>query len=264
MGNIKKGILSLVVVFGIILSVSIPAHAEWKETSQGWEYWENGTQKTRWLQDGSDWYYLGYDGIMKTGWVNDNGSWYYLMSNGILNDSKNTKTIPTEVGSIYNVVKFYDPKAKLYYNGLVPMPEEFKELYSDDGDSIIGDIYRFTEYDDYGIELKEYYYSPYDGCAYEKNQTETIRLGIGDSTINSKVISQEQAIQNVKNYINDNHKNMPNYFEIVKNLNEKNTNAYIVHFYNDESKKLSNHASYENGWYYVDKIHGNVISMYDL
>lgn len=258
MKNIKK-VFSLIMAAALVLGINVPVHAEWKETSQGWAYLENGQQKTRWLQEGSNWYYLGYDGIMKTGWMNDEGTWYYLTYKGILNNAKTTKIMPDEVKGIYDVIRFYNPTGKLYYNGLVPMPKEFEKLYSNDGYSACG-IYKFTELDNYGITIKEYYYSPYDGCTYVKEQTETTRLGIGDKTKNSKTISEEQAIQNVKDYINNNFKNMPLHFEIIKNTD----NVYVVHFYNDESTKNSNHASITNGWYYVDKIHGNVISMYDL
>lgn len=59
MRNIKRRVLSATLMLGLIISFNvIPAHAEWKSTTQGWEYLENGTQKTRWLQDGSSWYYL--------------------------------------------------------------------------------------------------------------------------------------------------------------------------------------------------------------
>jgi hypothetical protein len=262
MRKIRKRILGLVLALGLIVIANpIRANAEWKFVSfAGWEYFENGTPKTQWFQDGVNWYYLGYDGIMKTGWVNDKGTWYYLMDNGILNNSKTTTTIPDEVNNIYRIIKFYDSNAKFYYSGLTNAP---KSLESEIGFAN-KNLYKFTEVDNYSNTISEYYYSPYDGCAYKIDQGEIVRLGIGDKTITNNNISKEQAIQNVKNYINDNQKNMPLNFEVIQDSDTNNTNAYVVHFYSAEDEKLSNHASSTNGWYYVDKRYGNVISMYDI
>jgi hypothetical protein len=133
------------------------------------------------------------------------------------------------------------------------------------GEEGIKRIYKFTEMDDYGNTIKEYYYSPYDGEAYQLTQTEgTIRLGIGNTQTSYNFITEDQAIQNVKNYINDNNKNMPLNFEVIKDSDGNDSNIIMVHFYNAEGEKLSNHASATNGWYYVDRRHGNVISMYDI
>lgn len=265
MRNIKRRVLSATLMLGLIISFNVmPAHAEWKSTTQGWEYLENGIQKTRWLQDGSSWYYLELNGIMRTGWVYDSSTWYYLMDNGILNDSKTTTTMPEEINGIYKVIRYYEPSAKLYYDGLISPSGAAIQLVSDTGYAD-KKLYRFSELDDHGNTIKEYYYSPYDGEAYEAEEDGTFtRLGIGDSMTSTSIITKDQAIQNVKNYINDNHKNMPLNFEVVQDPDENNTNAYVIHFYNDESTKLSIHASSTNGWYYVDKRHGNVISMYDI
>lgn len=260
----KKKILSflmaLMLLVGFRFTQNAYAASNWTQTSLGWTYSENGTMKTGWLLDGANWYYLDYSGIMKTGWVNDKGTWYYLMDNGILNDSKTTKTIPNEVNNIYKVIKFYVPNAKLYYNGLTEITSGL--LYKVGFQNV--KLYRFTEMDDYGNAIKEYYYSPYDGCAYELDQTEVILLGIGDKLTSNNSISKEQAIQNVKNYVNDNNKNMPLNFEVIQDLDQKNTNTYKIHFYNNVEKEDPNRATATNGWYHVDKTYGNVISMYDL
>lgn len=260
-----KKILSLLTASILFLGIGFTqvANAEWQSTSRGWQYNQNGTTQTRWLKDNNQWYYLGYDGIMKTGWVYDVGTWYYLMDHGVLNDSLTTKTMPTEIKGIYDTIRFYAPKAKLLYNGLVPPTGYMTQLFTDEGFAN-KTIYSFTEFDDYGNTMSEYYYSPYNGCVYHLTQTGVERLGVGDTTIAKKTFSKEQAIQNVKNYVTNNHKNMPANFEVLSDTDETNTNTYIVHFYNLDGEKLSNHASATNGWYYVDKTYGSVISMYDL
>lgn len=256
-------LMTLVLLVGIGFTQNAYAASNWQQTSQGWTYSENGVDKTGWLQNGGKWYYLGYDGIMKTGWVDDKGTWYYLTDKGTLNDFKTTKIIPNEVDDIYKVIRFYAPNAKLYYSGLINPQGSISKIVSDTGFANKS-LYKFTEMDDYDNTIEEYYYSPYDGCAYELNQGEVVMLGVGDKTLSNSSITKEQAIQNVKNYINDNYKNMPLNFEVIQDLDENNTNAYVVHFYNAEGEKLSNHASTTNGWYYVDKKYGNVISMYDI
>ncbi|MDQ9767725.1 hypothetical protein RFZ33_11635, partial [Acinetobacter baumannii] len=41
----------------------------WQETSEGWQYYENGQKVTGWLYTGNHWYYMDNNGIMQTGWV---------------------------------------------------------------------------------------------------------------------------------------------------------------------------------------------------
>ena len=50
----------------------------WLETSEGWQYYENGQKVIGWLDTGNHWYYMDHNGIMKTGWVSVNGHWYYM------------------------------------------------------------------------------------------------------------------------------------------------------------------------------------------
>ena len=50
----------------------------WKETADGWIYYENGNRTVGWKVISEKWYYFNEDGIMQTGWVFVDGHWYYL------------------------------------------------------------------------------------------------------------------------------------------------------------------------------------------
>lgn len=55
----------------------------WKETEEGWYFYENGQLKTGWLMDGGDWYYLNPEtGLMATGFVTVGGRTYFLKEDG--------------------------------------------------------------------------------------------------------------------------------------------------------------------------------------
>ena len=56
----------------------------WQETSEGWQYYENGQKVTGWLYTGNHWYYMDNNGIMQTGWVLVGNHWYYMNSDGAM------------------------------------------------------------------------------------------------------------------------------------------------------------------------------------
>ncbi|MFD0771917.1 SpoIID/LytB domain-containing protein [Bacillus sp. CGMCC 1.60114] len=56
----------------------------WKYENNNWYYYNNGSMKTGWLNEGGKWYYLENTGAMKTGWLNEGGKWYYLENTGAM------------------------------------------------------------------------------------------------------------------------------------------------------------------------------------
>ena len=58
--------------------VEIVEKEGWKETENGWEYYENGQKVIGWLYTGNHWYYMDDNGIMVTGWAAVDGHWYYM------------------------------------------------------------------------------------------------------------------------------------------------------------------------------------------
>ncbi|MDR3598307.1 immunoglobulin-like domain-containing protein [Clostridium sp.] len=106
--NKRSVALAICMVLGMSIGTSTGAKADlndgWIKTNDGWNYYENGSIKTGWLNDGGNyyylkddgnmatgwikvdnsWFYLNPSGEMKTGWLNDNGKWYYLDKNGVM------------------------------------------------------------------------------------------------------------------------------------------------------------------------------------
>ena len=56
----------------------------WNETTDGWEYYEDGKKVTGWKEISKHWYYFSANGIMATGWVSVGGHWYYLNDSGAM------------------------------------------------------------------------------------------------------------------------------------------------------------------------------------
>ena len=54
------------------------AEEGWKQTEQGWEYYENGKKVVGWKEVSGNWHYLNENGIMETGWVFVDNHWYYM------------------------------------------------------------------------------------------------------------------------------------------------------------------------------------------
>ena len=56
----------------------------WVETTDGWEYYEDGKKVTGWKEISKHWYYFSANGIMATGWVDVDGTWYYMNNSGAM------------------------------------------------------------------------------------------------------------------------------------------------------------------------------------
>ena len=50
----------------------------WSETTDGWEYYEDGKKVTGWKEISKHWYYFSANGIMATGWTEVGEHWYYM------------------------------------------------------------------------------------------------------------------------------------------------------------------------------------------
>ena len=50
----------------------------WNETTDGWEYYEDGKKVTGWKEISKHWYYFSANGIMATGWTEVGEHWYYM------------------------------------------------------------------------------------------------------------------------------------------------------------------------------------------
>lgn len=233
----------------IFSTTCIPAYASWQQTNGKWTYVDSdGTLKTGWVQDGSNWYYLNSKGNMVTGWVIDNNTWYYMREDGSLNNSKTTSTIPNEIQSIFNIVNPFAGGLNLEYagKGYVTDTDGFSNyglankwviiLKAKDKDGNSADFYYV--YDPYNCKI----FRLYDNLKIEY-------LGQGNQT---NIISKDQAIQNVKNYLTENNISVPSKLVIEQDEN----NTYEVHCYDD----MGDHTA-TVGWYYVDKGTGDVIKM---
>ena len=53
---------------------------EWKAQNGEWYYQENGEQKTGWIQERGNWYFLNSDGVMMTGWYQDGRQDRYFLN----------------------------------------------------------------------------------------------------------------------------------------------------------------------------------------
>ena len=84
--NKRTMALTMCMAIGISIGASTKANADfnngWINTNRGWNYYENGSIKTGWLNYGGSFYYLKDDGNMATKWINVNNNWYYMNDSG--------------------------------------------------------------------------------------------------------------------------------------------------------------------------------------
>lgn len=244
-------LISLITLIGIGFTQNVYAASNWELTSDGWKYYENGNFKTGWVLKDRNWYYLDNLGIMKTGWIYDNGGWYYLCDTGAMDDSKTTIVMPNEIKEIYDIVKVYDNSKILKYSCIYHVSS--KGVFGESG--FAGqNLYKFYAEDQNRNQINEYYYDLSNGNVYKLNQGIITLLGAGNKTDNTnKSITSEEAIQKVKEYLTNNFKYIPNKIE----YDRENGNSYVIHCYD-----LFESNTGTSGWYYVDKLTGNVTSMF--
>jgi len=73
----------------------------WKETDEGWYFYENGELKTGWLYEGEDWYFLSPEtGLMQTGFITLDGRTYFLKEDGRMM-TKAAVFVPDENGALH-------------------------------------------------------------------------------------------------------------------------------------------------------------------
>lgn len=85
MKNFKRLIVSFVMVITLLAVVPTVAHAEWRQSVNGWWYSQVGSSYALgWTQIDGKWYYFDPNGYMKTGWINDGGNWFYTYGDGIM------------------------------------------------------------------------------------------------------------------------------------------------------------------------------------
>lgn len=74
----------VVASIAILSVVPLAAHAQWRQSNNGWLYSQGGSYATNWSKIDGQWYYFDSNGLMKTGWLKDNGNWYYLNEDGTM------------------------------------------------------------------------------------------------------------------------------------------------------------------------------------
>lgn len=92
-----------------------------------------------------------------------------------------------------------------------------------------------------------------DGTSKNKNE---IVLDTFSEDKQDKVITKEEAVQNVKAYLNRSNGYLPPIIEI----DNKNENYYIVHAYEVVKNQDESHTA-TTGWYYVNLYTGEVSDM---
>lgn len=81
--NLKKLIISGLIVTSIITIPVFALNYNWINTTQGWRHLESENNFSYgWKFIDEKWYYFDNNGYMKTGWIKDNNDWYYLYNDG--------------------------------------------------------------------------------------------------------------------------------------------------------------------------------------
>lgn len=233
----KKKILSLLMVFGLILGVSsIPANAEWKQSGANWQYTNSdGTLKTGWLQDGTNWYYLGADNNMITGWMPFNGTWYYFNNDGTWDNSKTVTTMPTELQTAKSKLEQYSKENLSYYKTVT------------DGNSA---SYEFETENKIVYGTPSYFYTPSTGKSFELTEGILVRLDV-NQLMNGKY-TFEQCKELADATFSNSHENGYKftskcdgtvnkwgeyYFEIYSNSTGEKVDAFYVSGYNGQIRR---------------------------
>ena len=59
---------------------------KWLKDGSYWYYFDSSgyMYASSWVKDGGSWYYVNSAGVMQTGWTKVGGYWYYMNSSGVM------------------------------------------------------------------------------------------------------------------------------------------------------------------------------------
>ena len=74
----------------LVFSYESAYNITWEYDGEGWNCYENGTKvKSKWINDGGEWYYIKSDGYMASNeWTKDSKGWMWMNSSGRISKSK--------------------------------------------------------------------------------------------------------------------------------------------------------------------------------
>lgn len=257
-----KKLMALGIIVTSVLALNpIGASAEWRQDSNGWWYADGSTWYMGWKLINGNWYYFDTNGYMKTGWIADfkfnsggnyeitDVTYYYLSSNGSVDNSKTTKTLPSEIKKAYDILANFesDYSKNLYFDEI----ENTKNSnYYDNLNKfgLSGDVaYRF-EINIGGDTCDELDYYTTSGKVLILNQGSYI---IFDSKeVYDSISNKAKAINKIREW----QRKQPNSYATFLNVTE-DKNTYKIDKYIHES---NNNGSHFDSTYSYNKENGEI------